>query len=217
MLFRSSTSFTNLNTGWVQAQGIEVDSAHGVQNSGSVVSDTDALTVKAESLDNSGTLYGASALRLTAAGQVHNADKGVMSTAGILWLDAGAFVNDLTGRVQATTGTVAELGSLTQAGTWVLSSAETGKTWPSALTVSGDASNSGTIDSSGDLTLTAASLDNSGQISSAGRRLTVDVSAGRLHNSKLMVATAGTMDVKAQALDNDGTLLSQGKIGRAHV
>ena len=30
-----STSFTNLNTGWVQAQGIEVDSAHGVQNSGS--------------------------------------------------------------------------------------------------------------------------------------------------------------------------------------
>ncbi|WP_290869143.1 hemagglutinin repeat-containing protein [Aquabacterium sp.] len=207
-----SILLTNLKTGWIQAKGMVVNSAHGVSNTGTIAADTDALTVKAESLDNLGTLYGASALSLTTAGEVHNAAKALMNTAGMLWLDAGAFVNDLNGRVQATTGTVADLGSLSQHGSWVLSSAVTSQTWPSALTVSGNAANSGSIDSSGDVTLTAASLDNSGQISSAGRRLTVDVGAGTLHNSKLMVATTGTMDVKAKVLDNEGTLLSQGSL-----
>ncbi|MBJ2156563.1 two-partner secretion domain-containing protein [Variovorax sp. IB41] len=182
---------TNTGTGVLKAAALNLTAANGLNNAGIATADTGNATLRVDgTLTNSGQLH--------AKGNIDIADRTGGATEAIvnsgkllaeqaLALKAASFSNTAAGWTQAASGSTATLGALNNAGTWLLSQ-NAGAT--DQIAVSGAATNSGTLQSAGDLGVTAASLLNSGNMLAAGK---IDATTtGDLGNAAGGVVQAGT-------------------------
>ncbi|MDP9916768.1 filamentous hemagglutinin family protein [Variovorax boronicumulans] len=165
----SGGTISNTGTGVLKAASLDLAADKGLSNAGIATADSANARLRVDgTLDNSGQLHARldidMADRRGAASQaVVNSGK-LLAERGLV-LKAASLSNTATGWAQAAHGSTATLGTLDNAGTWLLSQQAGAK---DQIDVVGTAINSGTLQSGGDLDVTAASLVNSGRVLSAG-------------------------------------------------
>ena len=226
--------FGNAAGALVKAQSVAI-TATGFDNAGTVTADAGAQTLRVDgALVNSGMLYARQALdiadRRGGAGE-SVANTGVMLSDAALTLKGAAVSNrqvgadTTTGRVQAATASDITATSLSNSGSWVLS------TQPGAsntVIVGGRLDNSGTFQGGGDTTVTAGSVDNSGVLYAAGNlnaatpgdfanrgtvqsgRTATLSSGATLTNAGGGLVKAVDLGLQADVLDNAGNLVANG-------
>jgi len=199
-------------------------------NAGLLVANSGDLQFSAASLINSNFLTGDSSARVTVSGALSNRAVGVIAAqAGVLTLAAGSLANASGGQISAASTLSATIaGDVTNGGSLV---GDTGLTLTAAtletasgsglgaatgnagITISGAASNAGTIAASaGNLTFSAASLENSGALTGHGMAYVTTTAADgidgldSLINSGTVAANTGALQLSTAALDNTGAI-----------
>lgn len=210
----SGGAVSNTGTGVLKAAALNVTAAKGLTNAGIATADSGNATLRVDgTLANSGQLHAKGTIDI--ADRTGGATQAVVNSGKLLAeqalaLKAASFSNTATGWAQAATGSAATLGSLDNAGTWLLSQGAGAK---DQVAVAGAAANSGTLQSAGDLGVTAASLVNSGNVLAAGK---IDASTtgdlnndagGALQSGSVLTLTSGnalgnaaTASIKGQAV-----------------
>ncbi len=186
----SGGAVSNAGSGVLKAGSLALSAAQGLRNAGIATADSGNAVLRVNgTLDNSGQLQAGGHLDIAdraggATLAVRNSGK--LLAAQALTLKAASFTHTATGWTQAAAGSTATLGSLDNAGTWLLSQRAGAA---DRISVAGQAVNSGTVQSAGDLGVEAASLVNSGAVLAAGR---LDaVTSGALRNSSGGALQAG--------------------------
>ncbi|MCW8176760.1 hemagglutinin repeat-containing protein [Verminephrobacter aporrectodeae] len=186
----SGGAISNSGSGVLQAASLEFKAGNGLSNAGIATAQSGNATLRVDgTLNNSGQLHAKRNIDIadgsgTARQTVINSGKLLAEQA--LSLKAASFSNEATGWTQAATGSTVAVDSLDNAGTWLLSQSAGAK---DQITVSGATNNSGTLQSAGDLDLSAASLINSGAMLAQGK---LDATtAGDLRNADGGVMQAG--------------------------
>ena len=226
--------FGNTAGALVKARSVAI-TATGLDNAGIVTADAGAQTLRVDgTLANSGTLYARQSLdiadRSGGAGQ-SVANTGIMLTDAALALKGASVSNSQvgvdtsTGRIQAASASDIVAASLENSGSWLLST-QPGAS--NAVAVGGRLGNSGKLQGSGDTTVTASSVDNSGLLYAAGNlnaaargdfanggtvqsgRTATLSSGGILANTGGGLVKAVDLDLRADALDNAGNLVASG-------
>lgn len=226
--------FGNATGALVKAQSVAI-TATGFDNAGTVTADAGAQRLRVDgTLANSGMMYARQALdiadRSGGAGE-SVANTGVVLTDSALALKGASVSNSqvggdtATGRIQAARTSDIAAASLTNSGSWLLS------TQPGAsntVAVGGRLVNSGKLQGSGAATVAAGSIDNGGVLYAAGdltaatqgdfaNRGTVQSgrtatlsSGGTLTNAGSGLVKAVDLGLQADALDNAGNLVANG-------
>jgi len=181
----------NTATGVLKAATLNLAAATGLNNTGIATADAGNATLRVGgTLSNSGQLH--------AKGDIDIADRNGSGTQAVsnsgqllaeqaLTLNAASFANTASGQTQAVTGSTVTTGTLDNAGTWLLSQQAGAK---DQIDATGAAINSGTLQSAGDLGVTAASLVNSGAVLAA-TKINADIT-GLLSNAAGGALQAGT-------------------------
>jgi filamentous hemagglutinin len=214
-------------------QGIQSDSgdihisAQGAVNlAGDATAANGSLVVQANGqLNTGGTLYARNGITLSdTAGQasLQLRNTGSLQTDGQIDIRASSVNN--SGSIQAAHSSALQFNNLTNSGTWLLSTANGGAT--DTLTITGLINNTGTLQSAQSLGLTAAGIDNGGQMLAAGDLdLTVssdirNLSGGKLQaggtlnanlpgvlsNAAGALVNANRLNLSATDIDNSGVI-----------
>lgn len=205
---------TNTSTGVMAAAEVTVTAESGLVNQGLV--DGTNVAIRAQSLDNQGRLQALASLDLATPGAVTNS--GVLQSGGDLNLAAANIVNTSSGVMAAKDAVIrSETGLLNQGLVDGMSVAIESQTLDNQgmlqgrdavdVVVVGAFTNSGTLQSDGALSLTAAEIANttSGVVAAAGSARVN--SGGTLVNQGLV--QADTLDVTVQGqLRNSGRVLA---------
>lgn len=156
-----------------RAGKLDISAGNGLDNGGAIAASNGAMTVKVNgTLNNSGTLYGKSGIRISdkAGAATENViNSGTLLADGTLSVSAAQVTN--SGDLQGTAGTTLTANSLNNSGKFIASSAPGASATLNLATLTN--SGAGTLQSSQDLALNvSASVSNAGNII-AGRNLGV--------------------------------------------
>ena len=213
------------NSGEMRAIGAMNLAATDIVNDGALVSGS-ASTLDAGTLVNNADIYTDGVLTASAGQITNNAN---LLSGGTMVLDADGITNAKAGWVQAKDGSrVTASKTLDNAGTWLLSQAAGSSDSVQAGT---QLTNSGTLQSAGNATVTAGSLANSGALAAggaltatttgtlsntgsgvlqAGSKLTTDA-GGAMSNASGAVMVGQGVDLRgAQGLSNQGLVYASG-------
>jgi filamentous hemagglutinin len=187
----SGNALGNAATASLQGQTVALNAANGLTNAGAIEAGAGAATLRVNgTLTNSGTVHAATDIdiadRIGAATQAVT-NSGTLLADRAFALKAASMTNTAAGRVQASTGSNVAVGSLDNAGTWLLSQQATAT---DTVTVAGTLTNSGTLQGAGDETIGANQLTNTGKLIAAGN-LTANVTAGLNNNGAAATVQAG--------------------------
>lgn len=202
----------NAIDGVLKAGTLSVTAGKGLANAGIATADAGDATLRVDgTLSNSGQLHATGTIDIAdrqAGGTQTVVNSGKLLAEQALALKAGAFTNTSSGWTQAATGTDAALGTLDNAGTWLLSQSAGAK---DKVIAAGTVTNSGTLQSAGDLGVTAASLVNGGSMLGAGK-LDATTTGGLINNAggALQAGTALTL-TSAGAMTNAATASVKGQ------
>ena len=208
----SGSSLTNESAGLVKAGEIEATISGLLDNAGTMTADSAALTVRAGEIGNSGTLYGKTTVDVADAAGGASADftnSGTVLSDGTLALKAAAAGNNAGGWIQAANGSTVQAASLTNSGTWLLSTAAGGT---DTVSVSGALTNAGTLQSARTLTVNAATTENSGKLLASGD-LTVTASGAYANRANAVTQSGGKLALSGSSLTNESAgLVKAGEI-----
>ncbi|RKT49887.1 filamentous hemagglutinin family protein [Azonexus fungiphilus] len=186
--------------GTVQSVGGDLDlSAGGLANAGTLSADAGALTIRAGGTSNSGTIYGKRAIDIAdAAGNGSAAfnNSGRLLSDGSLSLLASSAGNAAAGWIQARDGSTVSVASLSNFGSWLLSTVNVGS---DRVTVANALANSGLLQSGRAFALSAGSTDNAGKLLAAGA---FDLNSGNFTNTAGGVLQGGALALTAARVDN---------------
>ncbi|MCW8196914.1 filamentous hemagglutinin N-terminal domain-containing protein [Verminephrobacter aporrectodeae subsp. tuberculatae] len=165
----SAGAVSNAASGVLQGASLNLTAADGLLNAGIATADSGNATLRVNgTVENSGQLHARDDIdiadRSGAATQTVT-NSGNLLAERALTLKASLFANTAHGRTQASRGSTAALGSFDNAGVWLLSQTADAN---DQLSVSGRATNSGTLQGAGKLVVSAANLLNGGAVLSAG-------------------------------------------------
>ena len=201
----SGGDVSNTSAGVLKAARLNLDAGKDLVNAGVATADSGNATLRVDgTLANSGELHALGNMDIAARnGAATQAviNSGKLLAEQALVLKATSFSNTATGWAQAATGSTATLDTLDNAGTWLLSKQAAAQ---DQIAVAGTANNSGTLQSAGDLDVTAASVVNSGAVLAAGQ---LDASTvGSLNNTAGGAMQAGTaLTLTGQSIGNAAT------------
>jgi len=156
------------NSGKLQSNGSASLSAGNLANSGMLLTDGKATLHTDGTLQNSGTIQSTQDIEISdraGTGTESVVNTGKLLTAGALSMRAAAITNapsagdPQSGWIQAASGTRIDASSLDNSGTWLLSQ-QAGAA--DQVTLSGAMTNTGTLQSTGGITIAAASASNNG-------------------------------------------------------
>ncbi|RZM04015.1 MAG: filamentous hemagglutinin N-terminal domain-containing protein, partial [Variovorax sp.] len=170
-----STGGTFLNAAGALVKAVDASlQADGLDNAGNLVASGGAAVLRVGSrLDNSGGIYAGTSLDIAdrnGAGSESVTNSGVLLAGTTLGLKAASLANTqrgidtATGRIQATDGSRISATSLSNTGTWLLST-QAGAA--DMVAVSGRLTNNGTLQSQRSADISASGIDNSGALYAA--------------------------------------------------
>ncbi|MBO9649020.1 MAG: hemagglutinin repeat-containing protein [Variovorax sp.] len=199
------------------AGNLRLDAAQGLTNAGVLTAKQGSTTVRANgTITNTGTINAATTLDIadrSGTGSENLDNNGLLLAGKDLKLKAATITNQAAnGWVQAAEGSTVEANTLTNDGTWVLSTQDTGV--QSSVKVTGTLTNSGILQAQQDAALTANRIANqAGAALRAGRNLNTTAGAGDYDNAGTVQA-GGTLTIGGTntALTNQsgGKLLGDG-------
>jgi filamentous hemagglutinin family protein len=230
----------NISTTSGAAQGVQttdgnlsLTAGNGITSAGTVTADAGAITVRVNgTVNNSGTIHAKTSIDLAdkSGGSTENiTNSGTILAVTSITAKAAAVTNQAAGTIQGTTGTTLSATSLANAGTFTVASAPNQS---GTLTLT-NLDNSGTLQSSQDLTINASgTLANSGTVL-ASNNLAVNAGASNLAisntasgvlqatNALTVTGSGATLNTQAgkvlgntvamtlSSLNNSGTLQSE--------
>lgn len=173
---------------------VSLNAAQGLDNAGVITADKGSTTLRVDgSITNNGTIHAATTLDIAdrnGTGMQAVTNSGDLLSDGALAMKAGAIQNTASGWVQANTSSTIEGTSLDNAGAMLLSQQASAS---DTVALSGNLTNSGTLQSKGNATLAARDVINSRTVLANG---TLDIDAtGNVTNQ------AGAIAQAAQALN----------------
>ena len=208
-------------------------SSQSLDNAGTLVS-SDLSDLRVARLVNDGDIYTDGLLAVTADLLQNNAD---LLSGGTMALSAVTFNNAKDGWVQSKSGTTADIsGNAENLGVWLSSQQADAE---DDIKVGGQLSNSGSLQSGGDLSVDAGSVDNTGDMAAAPEALSIStthqldnrddavlqagstlaLSSGTVLNNAQSAAISGAqLSVRsAQGLENDGLIQAQSGDANLHI
>ncbi|TCV82883.1 two-partner secretion domain-containing protein [Sulfurirhabdus autotrophica] len=173
------------------AGNLSLTAGNGLTNAGTMTSDAGSVTARVNgTVNNSGTLHAKTTFDIAdkTNGSTENVtNSGILMADGNIAARAASFHNLFGARLQAATGSVLSATNLTNDGTYIASSTvgQTGK-----IDLSGALVNSWILHSAGNLTIDAASINNSAPAGaiSALNTLTLHATGGGLSNGGALYA-----------------------------
>ena len=202
------------NQGVVSSDGqlsVHLNGQQGlVQGEQAVMRSRAGLDLTAQRLSNAGTLFAQGLMRLHGGAAVPMAtliNSGKLVSDGRLEVFAQQVQNQ--GLMQARLGTQADLGSLQQSGTWVLSSQAPGT--PDEVRVTGEWGQSGVTQSAGALQAWAGSWVNTGSLV-VGQNLTWQGTGSATFDQRGTWLVGGRADVHVASLVNSGQMHARGDL-----
>jgi len=192
----------------IKADSVALSASAGLDNAGSLSAENGALTLRAAGTSNSGTVYGKTAVDIADAagnGSAAFVNRGTLISDGTLALLASSAENQSADAqqpnqawIQAAAGSTVSVASLSNFGTWLLSTVGIGS---DRVTVANALANHGLLQSRRDLVLAAASVDNAGKLLATAA---FDLSSGNFTNTSGGVLQGGTLALTAARVDNQG-------------
>ncbi|MFC4424401.1 hemagglutinin repeat-containing protein [Cupriavidus pampae] len=200
---KAANSIANAAAATLRADTVALTAGTGLTNNGLISADHGAAMLRASgTLTNTGTLQASQTLDIADAhGGATEAinNTGVMLSDGTIAMQAASITNATnggdpqTGWIQANAGTTIQAGSLDNRATWLLSQQTTAN---DSVTLSGDLTNSGALQSKGNAAVSARDVNNSGALY-ASNNLGI-TAAGNVANTGNGVLQAGqTLGVTA--------------------
>jgi filamentous hemagglutinin len=179
-----------------------ISAAQAFNNQGTLAAGG-AVTLAGSDLSNSGTLYSGGAMTLSAKGQLSNSGQIEAQNGALTAQASGALNNTASASIYAGNAINLSGASLGNAGT--IEAAQS-----ASLQISGNASNSGTLQAdAGNLGFSAATLANTGTLSATGNA-TLD-GASRLSSTGTLVAN-GNISLTSPQLTTGGTVQAGGAL-----
>lgn len=198
--------------GGLQSTGgnLRLEASQGLSNAGVLTASTGSTTLRVNgTIGNSGTINAATTLDIAdraGAGSQNVDNNGLLLAGKDLQLKAATVSNQAqNGWIQASDSSSVQAGTLTNDGTWVLSTQDNGQ--QSTLNVTGTLTNSGILQAQQDAKVTADKIANkAGAALRAGRDLVTTAGAGGYTNAGTVQA-GGTLSVGGanSALTNQST------------
>ncbi|WP_341744392.1 hemagglutinin repeat-containing protein [Azonexus hydrophilus] len=185
----------------IKGDSVALSASAGLDNAGTLSAENGALTIRAASTSNSGTVYGKTAVDIADAagnGSAAFVNRGTLISDGTLALFASSAENKSGGWMQAAAGSTVSVASLSNFGSWLLSTVNVGS---DRVTVANALTNSGLLQSRRDLVLAAASVDNAGKLLATGA---FDLNSGNFTNTAGGVLQGGALALTAARVDNQG-------------
>lgn len=213
-----------VSTGNDSSQGIQttggnlsVTAGNGLSNAGTISADNGSVTLHGGSaIGNSGQIYAKTAFALADATgngseSFQNTGSGQIISDGTLDIKAAATGNTSQGRVQAATGSTLSLASLNNQGIWLTSTSQNAT---DSLTLTGALTNSGTLQSQGDLSLQLGAGVTNNNVILAGGTLSLSKLNGVSYDVVVgngAVLQGNELNVTAHnlTLNGSGAILSQ--------
>jgi filamentous hemagglutinin len=194
---------------------LTISAAQALNNQGTLAAGG-VVTLAGSDLFNSGTLYSGGAMTLSASGQISNSGQ-IQAQGGALNMQAGGAVNNAAaGSIYSGAAINLTASSFGNAG--VVEAAQ-----GASLQISGNASNSGTLQAdAGNLGFSAATLANTGTLSATGNATLSGSSSlsstgtlvanGNVSLTSPQLTTGGTVQAGGTLALNGGTLSNSGKL-----
>jgi filamentous hemagglutinin len=191
---------------------VSITTGGALTNAGSISSDVGSATLRSGGLTNSGKLHSGAAMQIADASggssaTFSNTGSGEVISDSSLSLLATAVTNASGARIQAVGNSAVTAASLTNSGTWILSSANA--TPGDTVNVTGALTGDGVIQSGRNVQLTVGSASVNGKLLSTGTLGISSPGAFTLYSGGV-TQSGGKMTLAAATITNGGTLQSQG-------
>ena len=209
-LVLSGARVDNQSGATIKGDSVALTASAGLDNAGTLSAENGALTIRAAGTTNSGTVYGKNAVNIADAagtGSVAFVNRGTLISDGTLALLASSAENKSAGWIQAAAGSTVSVASLSNFGTWLLSTVSVDS---DRVTVTNALTNSGLLQSRRDLVLAAASVDNAGKLLATGA---FNLNGGNFTNTAGGVLQGGALVLKSARVDNQsGATIKGGSV-----